>query len=120
MTDSSDVCDEQPASDPPRSTRYFGAIAPLAVRPSDSARYNGILGTPYDPSLRLNGVSGHRFRDAPFDGNLLTTTMRHITLRHSVNNRPVKRLPLVARLIATVSGCHRPFILYRMPVGIMG
>jgi len=37
-------------------------------------------------------------------------------LYHSVNNKPVKRLSLLARLPPG----HRPFILYRMPVGIMG
>jgi len=35
---------------------------------------------------------------------------------HSVNNTPLKRLALVARLPT----CLRLFILYRMPVGIMG
>jgi len=79
-SDSMDVCDhEQPASDPPRSTCYLGArVAPLANRPSAAARHNGILEVPYDPSLRLNGVSDHHLQETPFPDELdATTSFRH-------------------------------------------
>jgi len=74
-----DVCDhEQPASDPPRSTCYLGArVAPLANRPSAAVRHNGILEVPYDPSLRLNGVSDHHLQETSFPDELATTSFRH-------------------------------------------